>query len=178
MEGNATVPPIQFKLELSPRELLELALWLERCGVEFYRFLAEEQSREKLRGFYLRLMGMEMEHENWIRRMIQSLNGEFQPRKLAFDESLTGREYILRFRQAIEEKVFPVGINFLFDLDNFASPRDAIPFAKNIKIKILAIYQLLLGFQLSEPARKIMESLIAEGQEHLQEIEAILKSAN
>jgi rubrerythrin len=53
MEGNATVPPIQFKLELSPRELLELALWLERCGVEFYRFLAEEQSREKLRGFYL-----------------------------------------------------------------------------------------------------------------------------
>jgi len=51
-------------------------LWLERCGAEFYRFLSESQERDGLRRFYLRLMGMEMEHENQILQWLRTAPSE------------------------------------------------------------------------------------------------------
>jgi len=177
MKSSETEPELRFGVELSAREVLEVALWLERCGSEFFRFLSESQERMGLRRFYLRLMGMEMEHENRVRQQLQSAPSE-KPDKRAFDETLTDREYLRKLQKVMEEHVFPVDLNFITELDKFTCPEDAVPLALKIKEQSRRMFSWLSRFQLSEPARQVVESLIAEEEHHLQEIRKIYRRAS
>jgi rubrerythrin len=177
MESIENEPPLAFGVELSAREILEVALWLERCGAEFFRFLSESQEHANLRSFYLRLMGMEMEHENRVRQLLQSAPAE-KPDKLAFDETLTDREYLSKLKKALEEHVFPVDLNFITAMDTFTCPEDAVPLALKIKEESHRMYNWLCRFRLSAEAAKVIQSLIAKEEEHLQEIRKIYRSAS
>jgi rubrerythrin len=177
MQLSEIDPALRFGVELSAREVLEVALWLERCGAEFFRFLTESQEHAGLRRFYLRLTGMEMEHENRVRQQLQSAPSE-KPDKLAFDETLTDREYLFKLRKVMEENIFPVDLNLVTELDKFTCPEDAVPLALKIKEQSHRMYNWLSRFQLSEPARQVTQSLIAEEEHHLQEIRKIYRSAS
>ena len=162
------------KLDLKPREILELALWLEKTGVEFYRMLSEDEKlTEDVRGLFLRLMGMEMEHERLVREWLsEAPPGEH--RKLAFDESLTQREYFVHLRALVERRVFPQGFNFLADLDSYQAARDAMPMAINIEQEAIILYQTLAGFQLPYPTQGTVQKIIKEEEDHIKEIKEIL----
>jgi len=169
-------PALRFGVQLSAREVMEVALWLERCGSEFFRFLSESQERTGLRRFYLRLMGMEMEHENQVLQWLRSAPSE-KPDKRAFDETLTDREYLSKLKKAMEAHIFPVDLNFITKLEEFTCPEDAVPLALKIKEQSHRMYRWLSRFQLSPEAAQVIESLIAEEEEHVREIRKIYRSA-
>ena len=164
-----------FGVNLSARQLIEIGLWLERNGVEFYRFLSEDQKDPGLRDFFLRLTGMEIKHENWLRDLLRGQPAE-PLSKLAFDESLSGREYFLRLRGLVEEKVFPLGLNFITELEGFKQPRDALPAAMRAEVQSVRLYQFLSEFRLDPAARQTVQLIITEEEAHQKEIETILRS--
>ena len=176
METSQIAPELRFGVELSAREVLEVALWLERCGSEFFRFLSESQERDSLRRFYLRLMGMEMEHENRVRHLLQSAPAE-KADKRAFDETLTDREFLSKLKKAMEEHIFPVDLNFITEMEQFTTAEDAVPLALKIKEQSHRMYNWLSRFQLSPEAAQVIQSLIAEEAEHLREIRQIYRRA-
>ena len=165
----------KYEVKMSSRQLLEVALWLERTGVEFYRFLSEELEDSRLRNFFLRLAGMEISHENLVREMLQ-LEPEDDATKTAFDETLTGREFFTRLRGMIEEKVFPLGINFITELDKFRSPREALPAAVQAEEQSIRIYRLLRGFELDKTSSETLNRLLLEEEKHLNEVYKIYNS--
>lgn len=160
---------------LSPGELLELAAWLERTGVEFYRLLSEELKQGKLRKFFLKLMGMEMEHEKKMRDLLGAV--DYQPReKLPFDEDLTGREYFLHLRSLSAKRVFPQGFELFKNLDRFERPEDALPWARDVEKNMIEILKALRRFKLSPDSLGVIDGLIQEEDRHFNEINEILDS--
>lgn len=163
------------RLDLTPLECLELALWLERAGLEFYRMLAEETPEGRLRDFYLRLSGMEIKHEGTIRGLIKQVSSSASP-KLPFDETLTNREFFLRLKTFSENKTFPHDFSFLVQLEEFKEPKEALALALEIETKAIGLYRTLSEFKLSVPAEAVLRVLALEEEKHFAEIKAILRS--
>lgn len=177
-KGKSGPPPgyrRTIRLDLTPREHLELALWLEKSGLEFYRLLSEESKEGRLRDFFLRLAGMEMAHEKIIRDLMISLAPQ-EPVKLPFDETLSRREFFLHLRSLTEKDVFPHDFRFLAQLEQFKEPKDALPAALQIEEKAIHLYRTLSEFKLSVQAHGVLQRLVHEEEKHAAEIKAILKS--
>ncbi len=62
--------------EFNANDIFEIAVKIERNGVEFYRKASEKVKREKNKTFLLDLAGMEVEHETNFLRMQKELKGE------------------------------------------------------------------------------------------------------
>jgi rubrerythrin len=169
------VDPAGISLGLSAREILELALWLEKAGMEFYRLLSEESREESLRIFFLRLMGMELGHQRMVQDMIEGepLAGD---RKAGFDESLTHREFFIHLRDMLQKKVFPQSLQFLTELDRYKSPRDALAMALAIETEAVKLYKNLARFNLPYKSKSVIIKLIAEEEGHIEEVNKIIKS--
>jgi len=162
-------PQAQLKVKLSASQALELSLRLEQTGVEFYRMLADEIKEEPLRNFFLGLTGMELEHEKTVRELLAA-ETDRPEQKLAFDETLTDREFFVRIRDLIVSGAFPSGLDLFKKLDRFQTPTDAFPLALKMEKRSIGVYQYLLRFQLTEAARKTIERLIEDEQSHLEEV--------
>jgi len=173
----AVIDPGAVGYSLSGRELLELALWLEKSGIEFYRLLSEEAKEQDLRAFFLRLMGMEMQHELLILQMI-SAEPPAPTKKFPFDETLTHREYFIYLRSLVEKKIFPQDFEFLAELDHYHQPGDALARALQIEEQTIKLFRTLAGFTLPYKSQATIVKLIAEEESHLEEIRKILNSIN
>jgi len=102
--GSILIRP-RFNLGLSSREVLEMALWLEKAGMEFYRLLSEETKESRCEIFLAAHV-----HGDGHQRMIQDMltvEPLAEARKAGFDETLTHREFFVHLREMLQKKVFP-----------------------------------------------------------------------
>ncbi|HUT52415.1 MAG TPA: ferritin family protein [bacterium] len=169
------VDPTRINLGLSSREFLEMALWLEKAGIEFYRLLSEEAKEESLRIFFLRLIGMELDHQRLIQDMLTA-EPLIEAKKAGFDETLTHREFFVHLRGMLQKKVFPQSLEFLTELDRYKSPRDALDQALAIETESIKLYKNLAEFKLPYKSQSTIAKLIAEEESHIEEINKIIES--
>jgi rubrerythrin len=162
-------------LGLSSREVLELALWLEKAGLEFYRLLSEETKEEPLRNFFLRLMGMELDHQRLIQDMLTA-EPLAAAKKAGFDETLTHREFFIHLREMLQKRVFPRSLVFLTELDRYKTPRDALAMALALETESVKLYQGLAGFKLPYQSQSTIVRLITEEESHIEEVNKIIES--
>jgi len=162
-------------IELSARELLEVAVLLERKGVEFYRMISEMLEQSEARSFFLKLMGMELEHERKLTGMLEMTDKD-AINKTPFDDSMSMREYFLKLKSLAVSKVFPEGFELFDRLENPGSLEDALELAIEVENKSTALYQRLSRFKLPADARDIVQRLIEEEESHLSEVSRIYRS--
>lgn len=158
-----------FTLELKTSDLLELAAWMERTGAEYYRYLSEQTDDRDIKKFFLRLMGMEHEHEVHIRKLYQ----EAANRQLDYfgeDEGITGREFLKRVRKAALKKVWPGGFNPTMEITGKFEIRECLQNALDAEKNSAALYHYLGKFKLYGEARNCIERLKNDELSHIRDI--------
>ncbi len=175
-EGRPAAIGSAIDLKLTAIEIIELAIWIERKGVEFYRFLSEEMEEADMRSFFLRLMGMEMRHESRLRSALKDFP-QREEIKSGFDEGMSDREYFLRLKTLAGAKVFPEGFNILLEMEDYKEPEDALPMALEIEENTRRLYGVLSGFELPAEVASLVRDLIRDEGEHVSEIKGIIGPA-
>lgn len=158
-----------FTLELKVPELLELAAWMERTGAEYYRYLSEQTQDYPTKKFFLRLMGMEHEHELHIRKLYQ----EAASKELDYfgeEEGVTGRDFLQRVRKAALKKVWPGGFDPTMEVKDKFEIRESLQMALDAEKNSAALYHYLGKFKLYGPARDCIDRLKKDEQGHIRDI--------
>jgi rubrerythrin len=162
-----------YYLEFSTKNLLELGIWMEVAGAEYYRHLASKEKNEKIRNFYLRLMGVERQHEDYLRKVYKEVTKE-DAEYLGLDEQdLTAREYLLKLREVARNKIF--GPNFdVPDPDKITCEEDCLNAALEAEMQSVALYKYLSRFKLYGKAKEVVQKLKQDEEGHIEDINKII----
>jgi len=163
-----------FSMELAETEMLELGIWLERAGAEYYRFLAQSTSEPRLREFFLRLVGIEWDHEEKMQGIYRDAH-ERQVESLGREEGLLGRAYLERLQEMAIKKIFPKG----FEIPTFEfGPKplaDSLLAALEAERRSAALFKYLYRFRMHGPARETLLVLYEDERQHISDIEKIMR---
>jgi len=163
-----------YSIELEADEIVELAIWMERTAVEYYRSMAEIADDEEIKSFFLRLMGMEMNHEKELQSVLVELRGK-KVDYMGLETGVSGREFLKMLRKKAQKKIFPKGYEVDEGIDCVDSCDEGLRMALDAERKGYHLYQHLLKFKLYDDARKIVRQLMNDELSHITEIRQIME---
>ncbi len=156
------------------RELVELALHLEKIGADFYRALSEQCEDEKLCRFFLRMVGNEHEHERRLSELLAS--DKIAPHeKKAFDDNMTDHEYFARLRSVAARRVFPEGAELFEKMDTVRTVEEGLALAMEAEKNSIKLYGAISRMELTPEAVETLEWLVREEEGHLAEVSRIYR---
>lgn len=151
----------------SGRELIEIAIGIEKNGATFYNSLAGSTKNPEAKGTYKYLADQEKEHAGVFQRMLGSV-GEYKP-----PETYT-EEYNLYLKALIDSLVFTDDKVTLEMAKKVKSDAEAIQVGVGAEKDSILFYMEVK--ELVRPAeRKVVRKIIDEEKSHLRQLTGIKK---
>lgn len=147
-------------------EIIEMNIIEERNGAAFYAALAEATSNPKLRDAVAKIATQEKMHEIRFTQLLEKLE------KAEPQESYPG-EYDAYLQSLLRNKMFSDEDDAIASASNL-SDKEAIEFALRTEHATLNLLQELKK-HIDERDLGVVQETIAEEQNHVKELEAILK---
>ncbi len=145
----------------SSREILTIAVKIEKNGHDFYLKLSKESKDDKLKTLFTELAKMETEHVNLFSEMLQNVPDDDFETLSSFGFS----EEIFLYLEAIaDSKIFVKNNNFSLDTQQDIMNVFAIALALE-KDSIIFYYELLA--YMSEQHKKTIETILTEEKKHI-----------
>jgi len=151
----------------SSRELIEVALGIERNGIAYYGALSESTIDASLKGTFNDLANMERRHMAIFQNMLDSV-GRYQPPYLG--ES--GQEYELYLRALVDSAVFADDKVALQMAQRASSPGEAIQIAMGAEKDSILFYKEMRDL-VPERERPIVDGIINEEKSHLRQLSSL-----
>jgi len=146
----------------SGRELIEIALGIERNGLTFYQALSNKSQQSKIKAVYNYLAGAERKHLNTFQNM-QNTIGQYQP-----PESYAG-EYMLYLKALVDSHVFSNTKEAQEKAERTPNEIDAIDIGIEAEKDSILFYSELQNL-IREPDHPVVLKIISEEKSHLQQL--------
>ena len=152
----------------SGRELIDIAIGIERNGVSFYHSLAESAGSEIAKGVYEYLAGEELKHIEVFQSMLGSV-ADYRP-----PETYT-EEYDLYLRALIDSRVFSDDQTAYDIAQRVASDAEAIQIALGAEKDSILFYSEIWDL-VRQSDREVVNKIIKEEKSHLRQLSDLKKS--
>ncbi|MBI4284511.1 MAG: ferritin family protein [Chloroflexi bacterium] len=148
--------------EISPgKEILELAIEIERNGRDFYTALASKASEKEVQAVFRRLAARELEHENTFRDMLKHLGGYQVPPGYA-------GEHYQYIRSVAQANIFASEKAKKILASKIMTDVEAIEVGIGFEKDAILFYSEMRGM-LPKPDQDIVDAILAEEKKHLTE---------
>jgi rubrerythrin len=152
----------------SGREIIDIAIGIERNGASFYHSLAESAGSEIAKGVYEYLAGEELKHIEVFQSMLGSVT-DYRP-----PETYT-EEYDLYLRALIDSSVFSDDQTAYDIAQRVASDAEAIQIALGMEKDSILFYSEIWDL-VRESDREVVNKIIKEERSHLRQLSDLKKS--
>jgi rubrerythrin len=150
----------------SIREVIEIAIEIEKNGVTFYRNLAESADTMRLRDLFTYLAEEEESHVARFQEMLESVGG------YQISEAYYTTQYMGYMKALADERVFKSDTPVKEVADRARSSREAVDIAIGFeKESILFLYEMQELVPGSD--RKTMQKLLNEERDHVRRLSAM-----
>jgi len=150
-------------------EVIEMALEMEREGVEFYRALAEREEERKSKELFLALAEMENEHLRTFQEMKEQL-GSKTLEELVVDPQ---GEALLYLKAFVKGKVFKTSP--ASSPEQFDSLQDILKFAVSREKDSVVFYLGFMEAMRNDDERARLKKIIREELGHIAELNQLLE---
>ena len=154
----------------SGREILEIAMGIEKSGITFYDVLSKKATNEDTRSLYKHLSGEEKKHLMSFRNLARA-SGKFEP-----PESYPG-EYMRYLKSLVDDAVFTNITDARTIAKNVISDYNAIDIGIQAEKDSILFYTELRNI-VSVPDRGTVDTIIEAEKDHLRqlsELKAMIK---
>ena len=151
----------------SGSELLEIAIGIERNGMEFYQALADKTGKRDVKDIYIYLAGEEKKHLDTFQGMSDSL-GQVKP-----PETYT-EEYMLYLKSLVESAIFSNVTEAQQKAAKLANEIEALDTGIQAEKDSILFYTELQNL-VRERDRKVVLNIVDEEKKHLRQLSELKK---
>jgi rubrerythrin len=149
----------------SGRELIDIAIGIERNGAAFYHSVAESTGNEIAKGTYEYLAGEELKHIQVFQSMLGSV-ADYRP------PETYSEEYDLYLRALIDSRVFPDDQTAYEMAQRVTSDAEAIQIALGAEKDSILFYSEMWAL-VRQSDRELVAKIIEEERSHLRQLSAL-----